>query len=90
MDSVPCFTTIDLLEYAVDKPIGAVRAALRICLEGTQIGPEAVILALHDDMECNQGLLQSVLEALRINPRGLLEDMPEQVLARKFAIDLGI
>ncbi|MNE87024.1 hypothetical protein D3C80_1841730 [compost metagenome] len=74
----------------MDKPIGAVRAALRICLEKTEVGADAVIATLEDDMEHNQVLLKDVLLALRANPGGLLEHMPNKVRESKFLIDLGV
>ena len=90
MDSKEKTTTIDLLEYAMDKPIGAVRAALRICLDKTEVGADAVIATLKEDMEYNQGVLKDVLLALRMNPKGLLKHMPLNVRGNKFMIDLGL
>lgn len=41
-------------------------------------------------MEHNQVLLKDVLLALRANPGGLLEHMPNKVRESKFLIDLGV
>ena len=90
MDSKEKTTPIDLLEYAMDKPVGAVRAALRICLDKTEVGADAVIATLEDDMEYNQEVLKDVLLALRKNPKGLLRHMPLTVKEKKLMIDLGL
>ncbi|MFG0863142.1 hypothetical protein [Pseudomonas sp. CJQ_13] len=74
----------------MDKPIGAVRAALRICLENTEVEPDAVIGALQEDMEHNQSVLEQVLLALRTDPRGLLEHMPNAVKRKKIMDDMGV
>lgn len=90
MESVKKLSSVDLLEYAMDKPIGAVRAALRICLENTEVEPDAVIDALQEDMEHNQSVLEQVLLALRTDSRGLLKDMPIAVKRNQFMDDMGV
>ncbi len=83
------FSPADLVKYAMDKPVGAARAALRIALSDTDVVPDAIIDDLQDDMERNQDKLQTVAAALSKSPTSLLSMMPNEVKVRQLNIDLN-
>ncbi|MGF6329284.1 hypothetical protein [Pseudomonas sp. BS3782 TE3695] len=84
------FNRADLVEYAMDKPIGAARAALTIALEGADVSAEVVIERLSENMEINQQLLSKVISALRDDPRKILQRMPKEMAASQLERDLGL
>jgi hypothetical protein len=84
------FKAADLLEYSMDKPIGAARAALQICLEGTGLSADLVISELAENMELNQKILGQVVNALHGSPDKVLESMPKRVWGKQLERDLGL
>lgn len=83
------FSPADLVKYAMDKPVGAARAALRIALSDTDVAPEVIIEDLNDDMERNQDKLKVVAAALSKSPTSLLSMMPNNVKVRQLKRDLN-
>ncbi|QKV63308.1 hypothetical protein HUW52_10570 [Pseudomonas sp. 43A] len=84
------FHPADLVEYAMDKPIGAARAALTIGLEGADVYPDIIIGELVGNMELNQRFLKKLTSALRNNPSKIIGDMPNRILALQLERDLGL
>ncbi|MDC7813866.1 MULTISPECIES: hypothetical protein [Pseudomonas] len=80
----------DLIEYAMDKPIGAARAALAIGLEDADVDPEVVIAELMGNMELNQRLLKKLAGALRKNPNKIIGEMPDRIQALQVERGLGL
>lgn len=77
------YNPADLINYAMDKPIGAARAALRIALSDTDVDAEVLIQDLKDNMELNQQRLKMVVDSLRSNPNSLLSKMPSEIKHRQ-------
>lgn len=73
------FHPADLIDYAIDKPIGAARAALTIALEKTDIDPDLVSEELSENMELNQLFLKQISNALRNNKIKIISDMPKKI-----------
>ncbi|UFQ01704.1 hypothetical protein [Pseudomonas fitomaticsae] len=84
------FHPADLVEYVMDKPIGAARAALIIGLEGADVHPEFIIDELAGNMELNQRFLKKLTGALRKNPNKIIGDMPNHIQALQLERDLGL
>lgn len=84
------YNPADLINYAMDKPIGAARAALRIALSDTDVDAEVLIEDLKDNMELNQERLKMVAGALRSNPDSLLSKMPGDIKRRQLADAFGV
>lgn len=84
------FNPADLVEYAMDKPIGAARAALAVALEKADVHVDIVIEELSENMELNQGFLQELSGALRKNPSKVLGGMPNRIKGRQFERDIGL
>lgn len=84
------FHPADLIEYGMDKPIGAARAALSIGLENADVYPDIVIGELSGNMEWNQRFLKKLAGALRKNPRKIMGDMPSRIRARQLERDIGL
>ena len=84
------FHPADLVEYAMDKPIGAARAALAIGLEGADLDPDTIIDELAENMELNQRFLKKLTSALRKDPNKIKDDMPYRLLTRQCERDLGL
>lgn len=84
------FSRADLVEYAMDKPIGAARAALTMGLEEADVYPDIIIAELSENMELNQRFLKKLTGALRKNPNKILGDMPNHIKALHLERDLGL
>ncbi|MFI8558972.1 hypothetical protein [Pseudomonas putida] len=84
------FHPADLIEYAMDKPIGAARAALTVALEDADVDHEVIIAELSGNMELNQRFLKKVAGALRKNPNKIIGDMPERIQTLQVERDLGL
>lgn len=84
------FHPADLIEYAMDKPIGAARAALTIGLECADVYPDIIIAELVGNMELNQRFLKKLTGALRKNPNKIIGDMPRRIQALQQERDLGV
>jgi hypothetical protein len=84
------FHPADLIEYAMDKPIGAARAALRMGLEDADVEPEIIIAELSGNMELNQRFLKKLTGALRKNPSKIIGDMPDRIQTLQVERDLGL
>lgn len=84
------FHPADLIEYAMDKPIGAVRAALTVGLEDADVDPEIIIAELSGNMELNQRILKKLTGALRKNPKKIIGDMPDRIQTLQMGRDLGL
>ncbi|WP_085706859.1 hypothetical protein [Pseudomonas sp. B35(2017)] len=84
------FHPADLVEYAMDKPIGAARAALRIGLEDADVYPDIIIDELAGNMELNQRFLKQLTGALRKNPKTIIGAMPKRIRASQVERDLGL
>ncbi|MDR6676119.1 hypothetical protein [Pseudomonas oryzihabitans] len=84
------FHPADLIEYVVDKPIGAVRAALKISLKGTDISPYVIIGELSENMELNRHLLKQLSSALKSNPQKVIDGMPDRIRDLQLCCDLGL
>ncbi|EJM91472.1 MULTISPECIES: hypothetical protein [Pseudomonas] len=84
------FHPADLVEYAMDKPIGAARAALAIGLEEADVDPEIIIAELMGNMELNQRFLKKLTGALRKNPNKILGEMPDRIQTLQVERDLGL
>ncbi|EKG36723.1 hypothetical protein [Pseudomonas syringae] len=84
------FHPADLVEYAMDKPISAARAAVTIGLEGADIYPDIIIDELAGNMELNQLFLKKLSGALRKNPNQIIGDMPNRIQALQLERDLGL
>jgi hypothetical protein len=84
------FHPADLVEYAMDKPIGAARAALAIGLEGADVYPDIIISELVGNMELNQRFLKKLTGALRKNPSKIIDDMPKRIQVLQLERDLGL
>lgn len=84
------FHPSDLLEYAMDKPVGAVRAALTMALEETDVHPDVGIGELSENMELNQHFLKQLSNALRKNPNKIIGDMPNSIKRCQLERDLGL
>lgn len=84
------FHPADLIEYAMDKPISAARAALIIGLEDTDVYPGIIIGELLGDMELNQRFLRKLTGALRKNPNKVIGNMPSHIQALQLGCDLGL
>jgi hypothetical protein len=84
------FHPADLIEYAMDKPIGAARAALALGLEGADVYPDIIISELVGNMELNQRFLKKLTGAIRKNPSKIIEDMPKRIQVLQLERDLGL
>ncbi|MFJ2318824.1 MULTISPECIES: hypothetical protein [unclassified Pseudomonas] len=84
------FHPADLVEYAMDKPIGAARAALAMVLENTDVYPSVVIGELSENMELNQRFLKQLTEALRKNPDTIIKEMSLRIRGLQLGHELGI
>lgn len=84
------FHPADLVEYAMDKPIGAARAALAIGLEGADVYPDIIIGELVGNMELNQRFLKKLTGALRKNPNKIIDDMPSRIQTLQVERNLGL
>lgn len=84
------FHPADLVEYAMDKPIGAARAALAIGLEGADVYADIIIGELVGNMEFNQRFLKKLTSALRKNPSKIIDDMPRRIQALQVERVLGL
>lgn len=84
------FSRADLVEYAMDKPIGVARAALTIGLEEADVHPDIIIGELSGNMELNQRFLKKLTGALRKNPNKIIGDMPNHIKALQLERDLGL
>lgn len=84
------FHPADLVEYAMDKPIGAARAALAVGLEGADVNPDIIISELVGNMELNQRFLKKLTGALRKNPSKIIDDMPKRIQLLQLERDLGL
>lgn len=84
------FHPADLVEYAMDKPIGAARAALAIGLEGADVDPDLIISELVGNMEFNQRFLKKLTSSLRKNPSKIVDDMPRRIRALQVERVLGL
>lgn len=84
------FHPADLVQYAMDKPIGAARAALAIGLEGADVDPDIIIAELVGNMEFNQRFLKKLTSALRKNPGKIVDDMPRHIRALQVELVLGL
>jgi len=80
----------DLVEYAMDKPIGATRAALAVALEKADVHIDIVIEELSENMELNQEFLKKIADALRKCPTEILGDMPDRITSRQLEHDMGL
>lgn len=90
LDQEYAFHPADLIEYAMDKPIGAARAALAMGLEDTDVYPDIIIDELSENMELNQRFLKKLTGALRKNPNKVIGDMPDRILGLQLERDLGL
>lgn len=90
LDQEYAFHPADLIEYAMDKPIGAARAALAMGLEDTDVYPDIIIDELSENMELNQRFLKKLTGALRKNPNKVISDMPDKILGLQLERDLGL
>lgn len=84
------FHPADLIEYAMDKPIGAARAALAVGLEKADVYPDIIIGELSENMELNQRFLKKLTGALRKNPRKIMGNMPSRIRGFQLERDLGL
>lgn len=84
------FNPADLVEYAMDKPIGAARAALTVALEKADVYIDIVTDELSENMELNQEFLKVLYGALRKNSSKVLGDMPNRIKGYQFERDLGL
>lgn len=84
------FHPADLIEYAMDKPIGAARAALTMGLEEADVYPDIIMGELSGNMELNQRFLKKLTGALRKNPNKIIGDMPNHIKALQLERDLGL
>lgn len=84
------FHPADLVEYAMDKPIGAARAALVIGLEGADVYPDIIIDELAGNMELNQRFLRKLTSALRKDPSKIIADMPYRIRGRQLERDINL
>ncbi|MGY3301780.1 nucleoside-triphosphatase THEP1 [Pseudomonas sp. PvR086] len=84
------FHPADLVEYAMDKPIGAARAALAIGLEDADVDPDLIIAELVGNMEFNQRFLKKLTSSLRKNPSKIVDDMPRRIRALQVERALGL
>jgi hypothetical protein len=84
------FHPADLVEYAMDKPIGVARAALIIGLEGADVYPDIIIDELVGNMELNLRLLKKLTGALRKNPNKIIGDMSYRIRAVQLERELGL
>lgn len=84
------FNPADLVEYAMDKPIGAARAALTVALEKADVHIDIVIGELSENMELNQEFLKVLSGALRKNSSKVLGDMPNRIKDCQFERDIGL
>lgn len=84
------FHPADLVEYAMDKPIGAARAALAIGLEGADVYADIIIDELAGNMELNQRFLKKLTSALRKDPSKIIADMPYRIRGRQLERDLNL
>ena len=84
------FHPADLVKYAMDKPIGAARAALAIGLEEADVDPEIIIAELMGNMELNQRFLKKLTSALRKDPSKILADMPYRIKGRQLERDINL
>ena len=84
------FHPADLIEYAMDKPIGAARAALTVGLENADVDPEIIIAELSGNMELNQRFLTKLTGALRKNPKKIIGDMSDRIRTLQMGRDLGL
>lgn len=73
------FHPADLIEYAMDKPVGAARAALVVGLEGVHVCPDIMIGELAGNMELNQRYLKNVVYALRKDLKNILGEMATDI-----------
>ena len=89
-DKEYAFHPADLIEYAMDKPIGATRAALFIGLEKSDVYPDIIIAELLGNMELNQRFLKKLVGAVRKNPRKIIGDMPDHIQSLQLERDLGL
>ncbi|WP_442513946.1 hypothetical protein [Pseudomonas promysalinigenes] len=84
------FHPADLIEYAMDKPIGAARAALTVALENSDVDHEVIIGELSGNMELNQRLLKKLTGALRKNAKKIIGELPERIQSLQLERDLGL
>lgn len=84
------FHPADLVEYAIDKPIGAARAALTMALEGTDVHPDVAICELSTNMELNERFLKQLSSAMRMNPKKIIGAMPSRIQAIQAERDLDV
>lgn len=90
LDQEYAFHPADLIEYAMDKPIGAARAALAVGLEETDVYPDIIIGELSENMELNQRFLKKLTGTLRKNPNKVIDEMPDRILKLQLERDLGL
>jgi hypothetical protein len=83
------FHPADLIEYAMDKPVGAARAALAVGLEGVHVYPDIMIGELVGNMELNQRYLNKVVCALRKDSKNILGEMPTDIQVSHFERIVG-
>lgn len=81
------FNPADLVEYAMDKPLGAARAALTVALEKVDVAAYIVVDELSENMKLNQGFLKELCSALRKNPNNIIGNMPSRIKARQLEHD---
>lgn len=84
------FHPADLIEYVMDKPIGAARAALAMGLEESDVYPDIIIGELSGNMELNRRFLKQLAGVLRRNPNKVIDDMPDRILGLQLERDLGL
>ncbi|WP_434141445.1 hypothetical protein JQR84_24435 (plasmid) [Pseudomonas luteola] len=90
LDQEYAFHPADLIDYAMDKPIGVARAALAIALEKTDVCPDIIIDELSENMELNQRFLKQLASALRKNPHKIISDIPRHLQGRQLGSDFGL
>lgn len=90
LDQDYIFHPADIVQYAMDKPIGAARAAVAIGLENADVSTDIVIDELSENMELNQKFLKQLSGALRENPSKVLGSMSRHIKATQLEHDLGL
>lgn len=90
LDQDCIYNPADLVEYAMDKPISSVRAALTVALEKADVYPDIVVDVLSENMELNQVFLKKLSGALRKNPTDILGYMPNRIKRGQLECELGL
>ncbi|MFS2161124.1 hypothetical protein ACCD10_27825 [Pseudomonas sp. Pseusp122] len=84
------FHPADLVDYAMDKPIGAARAALAIALEDTDVDADIVTSELLGNMELNNHTLTRISVALRKDRKKIISGMSTRVRGLQLERDIGL